>query len=72
MSGFSDKKNRPFCWVAFGLWREGRLIEMVSWPLLIFVWGTINMYLPGYLSYELREEGLYLCSVLRRRTICLL
>lgn len=55
--------------VAFGLWREGRLIQMVGFPLFILVKVTIDLYLPGYLSYELREDGVYLCSAFRRRTI---
>jgi len=55
--------------VAIGLSIEGRLRNMVGLPLLILVWRTMDLYLPGCLSYELREGGVYLRSALRRRTI---
>jgi len=55
--------------VAFSLFRQGRLIEMVSIPLFVTITATVNLYLPGYLSYELREDGVHLCSALRKRTI---
>lgn len=39
-----------------------------AWTLL-FVLAVASPYLPAYIKYELREDGVYLQSAVRRRTI---
>jgi len=55
--------------MAFVLLLEGRMQLIVGVPLLLVVLQIIDLYLPGFLSYELCLDGVRLRSVLRRRTI---
>ncbi|MBS3938853.1 MAG: hypothetical protein KGZ50_09830 [Peptococcaceae bacterium] len=54
-------------WVMMG--RPRGLRGIVDVPLFVLVASAIYLYLPGYLSYELRENGIFLRSALRRRHI---
>ncbi len=49
--------------------RPRGLRGIVGVPLFVLVSSAISLYLPGYISYELRENGLFLRSALRRRNI---